>query len=103
MPAQSPSSVPGPVPDDLSHPAPTPARGHEPAPKGERMDVLGGLTVFLAVTAGVAMAAMLITKWVVGGGEIWPWFTRYALVALPLSVVLLFVLLVRNAIRRART
>lgn len=67
------------------------------------MDALAWATVVLAVSSGAAMAAMLITKWIVGGGEIWPWFTRYALVAFPLSVVLLFVLLMRNAIRRARS
>lgn len=67
------------------------------------MDVLAWITVALAVSSAAAMAAMLVTKWIVGGGEIWPWFTRYALVAFPLSVVLLFVLLVRNAIRRSRS
>lgn len=67
------------------------------------MDALSWLTVILAVTSGAALAAMLITKWVVGGGEIWPWFTRYALVAFPLCVALLFVIVVRNAVRRART
>lgn len=80
-----------------------PTRAHEGSAPSQQMDALGWLTVFLAVSSGLAMAAMLITKWVVGGGEIWPWFTRYALVAFPLSVILLFVLLVRNAIRRART
>ena len=67
------------------------------------MDALAWATVVLAVSSAAAIAAMLVTKWVVGGGEIWPWFTRYALVAFPLSVVLLFALLVRNAIRRSRS
>lgn len=94
MPAESSPSIP-------------PARSSAETSVGGRrsggMDALAWATVVLAVSSGAAMAAMLITKWIVGGGEIWPWFTRYALVAFPLSVVLLFVLLVRNAIRRSRS
>ncbi|MCT1589955.1 hypothetical protein [Kocuria palustris] len=94
MPAESSPSIPPARSGTASS-----AAGRQPG----GMDALAWATVVLAVSSGAALAAMLITKWIVGGGEIWPWFTRYALVAFPLSVVLLFVLLVRNAIRRARS
>lgn len=100
------------MPDQPSAPAPDrSAAAAEPTrgPRSERrredgqgLDALSWITIFLAVSAGLALAAMLLTKLIVGGGEIWPWFTRYALVALPLFVVMLFILLLRNAVRRAR-
>lgn len=88
-------------PDHASDPAVSGRDGRQA--RGKDVDALSWTAVLLAITSGLALAAMLITKWIVGGGEIWPWFTRYALVAFPLCVILLVVSVVRNAVRRART
>lgn len=66
------------------------------------MNVWGWLAVVLFVTSGVAMAAMLILKWINGGGEVWPWFTRYAFFAFPAAFLCLVLALLQSLFQRRR-
>lgn len=87
--------------------SPTPAQ-QSPAARtpretpGSGMNLWGWLAVVLFVTSGVAMTAMLILKWINGGGEVWPWFTRYAFFAFPAAFLCLVLALVQTLLQRRR-
>ncbi|WP_123826594.1 hypothetical protein [Kocuria soli] len=69
---------------------------------GSGLNVFGWAAVFLAVTSCAAILIMLVLKWVTGGEEVWPWFTRYAYFAFPGSVVCLLLSLVLTLAQRRR-
>lgn len=88
--------------------SPTPAQ-QSPAARttGEHrsssgMNVWGWLAVVLFVTSGVAITAMLVLKWINGGGEVWPWFTRYAFFAFPAAFLCLVLALLQTLLQRRR-
>lgn len=62
----------------------------------------GWLALLLFVTSALAMTAMLILKWSTGGGEVWPWFTRYTFFAFPAAFVFLILSLLHTWVQRRR-
>lgn len=66
------------------------------------MSLWGWLAVVLFVTSGIALTVMLILKWGTGGGEVWPWFTRYFYFAFPAAFLCLILALLQTLIQRRR-
>ncbi|KAA9394713.1 hypothetical protein FCK90_05975 [Kocuria coralli] len=80
--------------DDASHTS--------PQRPGSGLNPWGWLALFLFITSGIAIVTMLILKWTTGGGEVWPWFTRYSYFAFPAAFLCLILSLLHTLLQRRR-
>lgn len=72
-------------------------------PSGAGLNVWGWLAVTLFATSALAIISMLVLKWVTDGGEVWPWFTRYAYIAFPGAFACLVLSLLQTMLQRRRS